>query len=135
MSSKTFLIDTNIWIHCFRRSRHPRTKKVQRFFRFLPKENKLVTTGIILAEFVQGIGRGKRDQAARKLLERYEYLSSTKEIYILAGELSANLTQRGFKTPLSDSLIAAVAIAYGVVLVTSDLHFKRFAGLKLKFIN
>lgn len=135
MNTEVFLVDTSVWIHVFRRSVRPRTKKIQQFFRSLSAEVRLVTTGIVLAEFIQGLGKGKNDKAARTILERYEYLPSRKEIYILAGELSKNLAVKGLKTPLSDCLIAVTAIVYEATLVSDDPHFKRFSGLKLKFID
>lgn len=134
MKTEVFLPDTSIWIHFFRQEKQSKTQKVHQFFRVLPVEARLVTTGIILAEFVQGLGKSKKDRLAREILERCEYLPAEKEIYLFAGEVSKELAAKGFKTPLSDCLIAATAIAYGATLVTNDVHFKRFKNLKLEFI-
>lgn len=135
MNPKVYLIDTTIWVHVFSQSRRSRTKKIQQFFQTLPPETKLVTTGIILAEFIRGLGRGKKEKIAREILERYEYLPGRKEIYILAGELARELDRKGLKTPLPDCLIAATTTSYRATLVSDDPHFKRFGRLKLKFID
>lgn len=135
MNTEIFLVDTSIWIHVFRQSTQQKTKQVQDFFRLLSPAVKLTTTGIVLAECICGLGKGKKDEVVRKILERYDYLPSTKDIYVLAGELSKDLENKGLKTPLADCLIAATAISYGVTLISKDLHFKRFKELKLKFLE
>lgn len=135
MNFEIFLVDTNVWIGYFRRRKDRKNLKIIRLLKDLEKTARVVTCGLILAEFIQGLGRSQKESMARRILESHEYLTSSKEIYILAGELSRDLARKGFKTPLSDCLIAAIAIAYGVTLVTDDSHFKRFSGLKTKFIG
>jgi len=134
MKSEIFLIDTGIWIEYFHRGNTHRNRKIIEEIKGLEKGSKVVTCGIILAEFIQGLGRSQKELSARRILENHECLATSKEIYILAGELSRSLTQKGFRTPLSDCLIGVVAIAFGVVLVSSDPHFKQFPDLKLRFL-
>lgn len=135
MKDDIFLVDTNVWIEYFRRSRAHKNLSIIKVVNEFERNSKVVTCGIILAEFVQGLGKSSKELSARRILESHEFLSSSKEIYILAGEFSRNLAGKGFKTPLSDCLIVALAISYGVVLVSNDPHFKRFRGLKLEFLE
>jgi len=135
MKDDIFLVDTNIWIEYFRRNPTHKNLKIIKAINELEKNCKVIICGIILAEFIQGLGKSYKELSARQILENHEFLSSSKEIYILAGEFSRNLVEKGFKTPLSDCLIAAQAISYGIVLVSNDPHFKRFKELKLKFLG
>lgn len=135
MNSEIFLLDTSSWIFFFRRGKDTHTLKTQRMVEELEKRGRVMTCGIILAELIQGLGSSKKEIKIRRMLEKHECFETSKEIYILAGELSRNLADKGFKTPLSDCLIAAITLVYGVTLVSDDPHFKRFIGLKLKFID
>lgn len=135
MNTEIFLVDTSVWIKYFHRRRDSKNFEIISLIKKFEKSAKVVTCGIVLAEFIQGLGKSQKESAARRILEGHEYLATAKEIYILAGEFSRNLARRGLETPLSDCLIAAIAIAYGVTLVSDDSHFKRFSGLKLKFID
>lgn len=134
MNTEIFLVDTSVWVQYFHRRKDSKNLKIIRLIKELEKTAKVVTCGIILAEFIQELGRSPKESAARQILEGHEYLATAKEIYISAGEFSKNLASKGLKTPLSDCLIATVAIAYGVTLVSDDPHFKRFKDLKLIFI-
>lgn len=135
MIKRLFLVDTTSWVFFFWRGEGPHTLKTQKLIKELEEKGRVATCGTILAELVQGFGKSKKEIKARRLLEKHDFLPSLKEIYILAGELSRSLGNKGFKTPLSDCLIAAVAISYGAVLVSDDPHFKRIPGLKLEFID
>lgn len=135
MKDDIFLVDTNVWVEYFRRNRTHKNLNVIKVVNEFERNSKVVTCGIILAEFIQGLGKSSKELSARRILESHEFLSSSKEIYILAGEFSRNLAEKGFLTPLSDCLIAATAIFYGATLVTNDLHFKRFEGLKLSLLE
>lgn len=134
MKDEIFLVDTNVWIEYFHRSRTHKNLTIIKAVKEFERNSKVVACGIVLAEFIQRLGKSSKELSARRILENHEFLSSSKEIYILAGELSRNFAEKGFKTPLSDCLIAALAIAYGVVLVSNDPHFKRFKELKLRFL-
>ena len=135
MKDDIFLVDTNVWIEYFRRNRTYKNLNVIKVVKEFERNSKVVTCGIILAEFIQGLGKSSKELLARRILENHEFLSSSKETYILAGELSRNLAEKGFLTPLSDCLIAALAIVNGIVLVSNDSHFKRFRELKLIFLE
>lgn len=135
MNTEIFLVDTNVWIHIFRQSAQQETKTIQEFFRLLSPEAKIVTTGIVLTEIICGLRNTKKDKAIREIIERYDFLPSTKDIYILAGDLGREMERKGLKIPVADYVIAATAITYGATLISGDPHFKRFAELNLRFIG
>jgi predicted nucleic acid-binding protein len=47
------------------------------------------------------------------------------------GDLSAQLLRKGVTLPLSDLLIAVLAIEYGCRLYSLDTHFKKIPGVTL----
>lgn len=134
MNTDKFLIDTTCWIFFFRAKRDAHDLKMRKLVKSLEQKQKVVTCGMILAEFIQGLGNSESEIKARIALERHECLPMTKKVFISSGEISQQLMTRGLKTPLSDCLIAAVCLEHDVTLVTDDPHFKRFKNLRLKYI-
>ncbi len=55
----------------------------------------------------------------------------TRDIWEKAGELSAFLRRKGITIPLSDLIIAALAISGRYEAFTIDPHFEQAHGLKL----
>lgn len=135
MNTEIFLVDTSLWVSFFHKDQSPHSLAVRKVITQLEKEELVVTCGLVLAEFVRGLGKSEKEQRTRKILENHEYLACDKEVYLLAGELARNLDESGFRIPLGDCLIASVSIINKVTLVTDDPHFKRFAGLNLRFIG
>jgi predicted nucleic acid-binding protein len=59
------------------------------------------------------------------------YLEVTSSTWIRMGDLSAQLLRKGVTLPLSDLLIAVLAIEYGCRLYSLDTHFKKIPGVTL----
>jgi predicted nucleic acid-binding protein len=64
-------------------------------------------------------------------LSDLEYAEMTRHLWQKTGELSASLKQKGLNLPLSDILIAAVAIEHNLAVFTLDKHFAQIPGVKL----
>lgn len=135
MSTEVFLVDTSLWVTFFHKDQRSHSLAVRKVVAHLEKEERVVTCGQILAEFVRGLGGSEKEQKTRKILEDHECLACDKEIYLLAGDLAQNLDKSGLGIPLGDCLIASIAIVNRVTLVTDDPHFRRFTGLNLKFVG
>ena len=56
---------------------------------------------------------------------------STRDIWEAAGEISASLQGTGVTIPLSDLIIAAVALSGDHEIFTIDPHFDKVDGLRL----
>jgi len=59
-----------------------------------------------------------------------DYIEVTKNTWALAGDISNNLRQQGSMIPITDLIVASLAIEHGYELFTSDNHFDRLVGLK-----
>jgi predicted nucleic acid-binding protein len=59
------------------------------------------------------------------------YLEATSSTWIRMGDLSAQLLRKEVALPLSDLLIAVLAIEHGCRVYSLDTHFKKIPGVTL----
>jgi predicted nucleic acid-binding protein len=86
----------------------------------LRRGHSLCTSCVNVAEVERGIRRPER-RAAEALLDRMEYLTTTKEAAARAGRYQADGARKGTTLHLADALIAGTARAHGAVLVTDNV--------------
>lgn len=87
-------------------------------------------TGLVLAEVLQG-ARDEDFQKLADLMTALPFLPADQDTWARAGELSFQLRRLGRLTPLTDLLIAAVALEGGHQVFTLDDHFQYVPGLRL----
>ena len=93
--------------------------------------DEVVLVGVILAELLQGCrSREERDELAEGLLA-LPYLEVNQTTWLKAGNLSWALLRKGVTLPLSDLVIAALAIEHHCRVYSLDLHFKKIPELLL----
>lgn len=121
------IVDSTVWIHYLRTPDTPTGRELLR----LLDGDRIAMVGMVLAEVLQG-SRGMSEFAQlRSWLEVLPYLETTKETWIKTGELSLQLRAQGRLIPLTDLLIAALALEGGHEVYTLDEHFQRIPGLSL----
>jgi predicted nucleic acid-binding protein len=92
----------------------------------------LQTTAINCFELLSGAGPGKRGQAVRRLLESLSVLALDRKAAEAAAGVRRNLDRAGQSIGMGDSLIAGIALANDLPLLTRNRsHFARVQGLKL----
>jgi len=127
------LVDTSVWVTALRAARSPRIP--------LPPEalelarvvelDEVAITDFVTAEVLQGaIDEAEYEELADKL-DAVHFFHATEETWLRAARRSFELMKRGLPTPLSDLVIAEVAMEYGLAVYTLDEHFERVDGLKL----
>ena len=121
------IADTCVWIEFFRNPDSELTLHLKEHI----KERKVVMVGMVLSEILQGIRTKKEAVRVKESLKRLPYLEVTRDAWEKAGELSRDLRRRGTTIPLSDMIIASLAIAGGCEVLTVDPHFQHVPGLKL----
>ncbi len=128
------LIDTSIWIEYFRK-KEPYYKTLSKWI----DEDKICCIGIILAELLQDAKHKKEMDVLKDFLYIFDFLEESKFLWEKAGELSFNLSKKGYKIGLSDCYIAVSANKNNIGILTLDNHFKIIKGaviLKLiRFAN
>ena len=122
------LVDTSIWIDFFR---HPHAEFGEELVRLL-KHGHVSTCGIIVAEILQGAANEDELEELEENLKGISFLDMNESTYIEAGRLSYNLRKKGRTIPLTDALIANLALKNQQTLWTKDAHFHGIPGLELK---
>ncbi|MGA1840047.1 MAG: PIN domain-containing protein [bacterium] len=94
-------------------------------------KNRAITTGIIIAELLQGIKNPKEEQNISELMTSINTLEISTELWIKAGKLSSSLRKKGISLPLTDVTIATLALEYNLYIFTMDKHFEKIPGIHL----
>jgi predicted nucleic acid-binding protein len=121
------IADTSVWIPFFNR---PNSKE-KATLDLLIDADEVALVGVILAELLQGCrSREERDELAEGLLA-LPYLEVNQTTWLKAGDLAWALLRKGVTLPLSDLVIAALAIEHHCRVYSLDLHFKKIPDLLL----
>jgi predicted nucleic acid-binding protein len=92
----------------------------------------LFVCGVIRMEVLRGIrSRGMRDELS-DFFDVMTEVPTDRRIWREATNLAWTLDRRGTVLPLTDLVIASCALAVGTAVVTTDPHFSRIPGLKVK---
>jgi len=121
------IVDTCVWIEFFREPESELTLHLKGLLR----ERKVIMVGMVMAEILQGVKAPKEANLVKQSLEKLPYLEITRDIWEAAGEISASLRGTGVTIPLSDLIIAAVALSGGHEIFTIDPHFFKVDRLRL----
>jgi predicted nucleic acid-binding protein len=122
------LPDTCAWIDFFAGKASPMANLVG-----VALHNSLVyTCGPVISELLQGT---RSDHDRESVLEAHrslEYAETTPAVWVRAGDLAAALRCTGTNVPLSDLLIAAIAIEQRLAIITADKHFGLIPGVRVQ---
>jgi predicted nucleic acid-binding protein len=125
--STRIIADTSVWIEFFRDEKSLISIHLQALLR----SGRVALTGMVLAEILQGV-KGVREAAlVRRSMEPLLFMETNREVWQTAGEMSAALRRKGLTIPLSDILIASVALNKDCEVFTTDPHFESIPGLSL----
>jgi predicted nucleic acid-binding protein len=125
LKNKGILPDTCAWIDYFRPEE---TLLGERLEKALVAEVVYIC-GPVLYELVQGAKSDKEQASLTSALGALPYLEITEALWIKAGQLSAVLRKTGKTIPLSDILIATLAIDHSLAVMTVDEHFRLIPGV------
>ena len=113
------LIDTSAWIDFFRGKQSPVTDAVQ-----LALQLGLARLcGPVKAELLQGVKSKKEKQQLSVMFDAVENLPTHEMDWEVAGNTLQALRENCVTLPLTDALIAAIAIRYKAQVLTLDHHF------------
>ena len=87
--------------------------------------------GMVMAEILQGVKTPKEASLVEQNLAKLPYLEITRDIWVTAGKMSSSLRRAESIIPLSDLIIAAIALSGNHEIFTVDQHFNKIDGLKL----
>lgn len=127
MTPERLLPDTCAWIEFFRGKATPMAEALEHEL----LQGEVAICGVILYELIQGIKSPKDEKLVLNALQAVTHLEMSAELWIKAGRLSAELRKNGHTLPLSDLVIAALALEHGLYVLTIDSHFDAIPGLKV----
>ena len=113
------IIDTSVWIEFFKGKNQETVTKVKR----LIENERTVLCGIVLSELIAGIRRQKDEHIVIDALDALPYIETSRQSWILAGRIARELSAKGKKIPLTDLIVAAIAIENDCEIFTFDTHF------------
>jgi hypothetical protein len=120
------IVDTSVLIDFLKGS-----EKIAKEVTTLIQSNRIVSTGIIIAELMQGIKKLTEEERIAELLLGVSILEISTPLWIKAGKLSSSLRRKGINIPLTDTAIAILALEHDLTLFTFDKHFTQIPELKL----
>jgi len=121
------LVDTSVWIDYFNKTDSMPGEYVEQ----LLKNGKVVSSGIVLVELLQGAKIKKEFDAILESMVALPFLETTLNTWIEAGRISFSLRRKGITIPTTDLIIASLALENNCLIYTSDPHFNKIPEIKL----
>jgi predicted nucleic acid-binding protein len=121
------LVDSSVWIEADNRRGSREALELDA----LLERDEVATTDIVVAEVIQGAPTEAKFKQLLDMMSNLHYFHAGSENWHTAAELSFALRRQGLTTPLSDLVIATVALANDLELYSLDRHYSRVSGLKL----
>lgn len=130
----TVLTDTSVWSLLFRKSGPARLPEVEALQRFLRGDAQVAITGVIAQELFYGLASSKAADAIAHTFGSLRYFAPSLDEHIAAAKLQRTLRTAGVQVSSEDALIAQLAIAHDMTLLTTDrdfVHAARHVPLRL----
>lgn len=126
MTEDGILVDTSLFIEFLKGNKQYGSEVTM-----LLEKNRVFSTGIIIAELIQGLKNLKEEQYLAELITAVNIVEITTDLWVEAGNLSLSLRKKGINLPLTDVAIATLAIEHNLSIFTLDKHFEQMPGIEL----
>lgn len=120
------LIDTCIWVGFFNRPKSNERKTVDG----LLDDDRASITGMILAEVLQGFRRDEQADWVASSLKGLHFPEPDWDDWRATAKLGRQLAANGNRLPLTDLVIASIALRHDHAVLTTDPHFDLIPKLK-----
>ncbi len=120
------LFDSSLWIEILRKRGNESLKSEMEE---VIKQERIVICGIVKIEVLQGVREKKEFKKLKKIFEGFPELTFDKESADIACEIAWKMRRRGNPQPLSDIIISAICLRYGLELWHLDYHFEEIAKI------
>ena len=129
------VLDTDIFSEVLKRKNSTVVRRAEEYLR---QHGRLTITTITVLEVVAGWHRLQREDRVQELVARlpdFEVLPFDAEAAVQAGRIEGDLIRLGKVVGRADSMIAAIAAAKGLPLVTGNTdHYTRIRDLGLPLV-
>ena len=125
MTNEIILADTSVWIPFLRGS------GVQFQERLVPliMADRLATTPVIIMEILTGAKSEKEYDKLNKDMAALRCFDVSSKLWQSACKLGHTLRLKGISVPLTDTLIASVALENNALLLHNDRHYEMIASI------
>lgn len=127
LTMRGVVVDTSVRVDFLRGGRGRAAAAVEE----LVRSARAVTCGIVLAGLLAGVKDAARRDRLQDALAGLDYVEMREETWKRVGELAAGLRGRGRTLPMSDLIVAALAMEHDLPVFTVDNHFRYVPGLQL----
>lgn len=131
MKNRGIIPDTCAWIDYFRPGETPLGASLAHAL----STGIVYSCGPVVYELVQGVRSIHENEMLINSLTALPFLELTATDWIKAGQRAAALRKSGMNIPLSDILIATLAIEHDLAVMTVDRHFEAISGLILEKVG
>jgi hypothetical protein len=121
------IADTSVWVEYLQGGE----EIARAALRHLIRKEEVAFAGVVLAELLQGCRSSQERDTILTNLSGLPFLDAHFATWQRAGDLSASLRRTGITIPLTDLLIAALALEHACQVYTLDPHFEQIPGLAL----
>lgn len=121
------LVDTSVWSLAYRRDTPPDTPQVDALRSALVGGERVATTGMILLELLRGFIPDRAQQRILTDVAAVELIEPSRDDYVGAARLANTCRQSGVQLGSVDALLAHLAIANDLALLTTDRDFENAA--------
>lgn len=123
--NRPFFLDTTVWIHFLRGA----GRNIEERVTSLIMADNLVTSRIVILELLRA-ARSRQDYAALQArFAAMRCLEMTDSIWERAGKTAYLLRKEGVNIPLTDTLIAVLALHNEMILLHDDRHYEMIASV------
>jgi len=119
------IIDTCVWASFFAKPNSAEKRAVDE----LIDADRVLLVGPVLAEVLIGFRREEQAQWAASRLRMAHWIDITSDDWTFAATLGRRLAAANRGVPLTDLIIAAIAIRTSTTVYTTDPHFDLFPDL------
>lgn len=123
----SLFVDTSVWSMLLRRDRPDDLPEVTALVRALETGHRVVTTGLVLQELLQGFSGPKAQGQVIERFAAFPMLSPAREDHIAAAQLRNHCRKRGVQVATIDALLAQLCIHHDLTLLTLDEDFRHIA--------
>jgi predicted nucleic acid-binding protein len=127
MALNRILPDTCAWIDFFKGNQTSLAESLAQAL----VQREVMVCGVVLCELLQGVKKPGEELLVLNALQALPHLEMTRELWISAGQLSASQRKSGHTLPLSDIILATLALNFNCAVLTVDRHFAAITGLEL----
>lgn len=123
----SLFVDTSVWSLLLRRDRPADVPQVRALVRALETGERVVTTGPVLQELLQGFSGSKAQDLIVDRFAAFPLLTPDREDHIAAASLRNLCRKRGIQIGTIDALLGQLCVRHGLTLLTADQDFAYLA--------